>query len=124
VAYCFKNENKKPLMWGIATWSKRISCSEILKHGTEDDKSYVGEATAQNKTKDGAKKRRQGQETINPRHPYRQKGRRETQRSRNTKDDMEVPTAEDPFLSTFGSVELTPNRHTERRNSKQQSINR
>jgi hypothetical protein len=79
VAYCFKNENKKPLTWGIATWSKRILRSEILKHGTEDDKSYVGEATARNKTKDGAKKRRQGRETTNPRHLYRQKRRREAQ---------------------------------------------
>jgi hypothetical protein len=120
VAYCFKNEKKKqPLTWGIATWSRRISRSEILKNGTEEDKSYVGEATARNRTKRGPKKRRRGRETTNPRHPYRQKRRREAaQRSTNANDDIEVPraadaaqpadAAEDSFLRAFPSNAMTP----------------
>jgi hypothetical protein len=74
VPYCFVGKKKQPLTWGIATWSKRILRSEILKNGTEADKVYVGEGIARNKTRDGAKnKRRQGRESTNLRHPTRRK---------------------------------------------------
>jgi hypothetical protein len=111
VSYCFTNKKKQPLTWGIATWSKRISRSEILKNGTEADKGYVGEGTARNETRDGAKnKRRQGRETTSPKHPRRQKRRKQqaAQQSMNANDDMAVQTApdaaEDSFLSVFGSA--------------------
>lgn len=52
VAYCFQNEGqgkRPPMEWKISYWSKKVTWSSILKHGTEADKASLPEETHRNK---------------------------------------------------------------------------
>jgi hypothetical protein len=39
VSYVFNKRKAKPEVWKVGTWSKHMAHSEILKHGTEEDKA-------------------------------------------------------------------------------------
>jgi hypothetical protein len=49
VSYIFDNQRSKPDNWGIATWSRKVARSSILKHGNVSDKDHLPEPTRYNK---------------------------------------------------------------------------
>jgi hypothetical protein len=49
VGYVFQNTKVKPMNWKISYWSKKVARSEILKHGTEQDKASLPEESYRNK---------------------------------------------------------------------------
>jgi hypothetical protein len=48
VSYVFNNERLKPDNWGIATWSKKVTCLSILKHDNVSGKAHLTAATCYN----------------------------------------------------------------------------
>jgi len=40
VEYVFLKPRAKPLTWEVSTWSKHVSKSFIMRHGTENDKAH------------------------------------------------------------------------------------
>ncbi len=41
MGYVFESETIHPRMWGVLTWLRKVSQSEIKKHGTEKDKANL-----------------------------------------------------------------------------------
>lgn len=41
VGYVFQNRKAKPATWVLSTWSKKVSHSEIVKHGTDEDRANL-----------------------------------------------------------------------------------
>ena len=70
-SYCFKGK-KSPLKWTLGTWRARVSRSEVVKKGTEDDIGGLGEATSRNKGHGPDKRTRKRAPKAVPLYPERQ----------------------------------------------------
>jgi hypothetical protein len=58
VSYVFNKRKAKPEVWKVGTWSKQIAHSEILKHGTEEDKAQLPEGANYNKPRQTTTRKR------------------------------------------------------------------
>ncbi len=75
VEYVFQKPRAKPLTWEVSTWSKHVTKSFIMRHGTENDKAHFPPEERVIRT------RRESQKRKKPLHDRRRVRRRTNQDS-------------------------------------------
>ena len=58
VSYLFESSKANPEAWRVATWSKHVANSKILKYGTEQDKAQLPAQTHRNKPRQQTSRKR------------------------------------------------------------------
>lgn len=83
-SFCFTMTENPHITWTLGTWASRTSRAEVMKRGTERDKSFLPAATKRNQQNGRSNNNRKRKSKSNPLYPQRKEKRQLNNNNNNT----------------------------------------